>query len=112
MKNNKHNSNSMNNSKKVTYTPNQDIIKAIDAIDPTVGGSVSYIFQTLRTRYNAEFPEGQDYVHESKLVSAIGVQALVTIGTTGKRLRRNSTELARLLYDTMLDMGAKGFVVN
>ena len=117
MKNNTQQSKPMNNSKKFTnnkglFQPTQEILKAIDNIDPSVGSTITYVFQTPRIRYNTEFPEGQEYMHESKLVASICTQALVTIGSTGKKLRRNNVELARLFEDTRIDMKATSFVVN
>jgi hypothetical protein len=95
-----------NNSNK--FTPSQEQLNALNAVDPSVGSTVTYVFQTPRTNNR----DGLDYIHESRMVQALGPNALVTVGATGKKLRRNDVEVCRMLEDIREDIGASFFTIN
>lgn len=94
------------------YMPSQEQLNALNAIDPSVGSTVTYVFQTPRTKFNKENPDGLDYMHESRMVQALSSGALITVGSTGKKLRRNDIEVCRMLEDIREDIGAKSFTIN
>lgn len=97
-----------NKSNKSKFVPSQEMLKSLNAIDPSVGSTVTYVFQTPRTNNR----DGLDYMHESRMVQALSSSALVTVGATGKKLRRNDVEVCRMLEDIREDIGASFFIIN
>lgn len=98
-----------NNSK---FTPSVEMLKSLNAVDPSVGSTVTYTFLTPRIKFSKENPGGLDYMHESKMVQALSSNALVTIGASGKKLRRNDIEVCRMLEDIRRDICATSFTIN
>jgi hypothetical protein len=101
--------NKANNSK---FMPSLEMLKSLNAIDPSVGSTVTYVFQTPRIKFNKENPDGLSYMYESRMVQALSSSALVTVGATGKKLRRNDVEVCRMLEDIREDIGATSFTIN
>jgi len=98
-----------NNSK---FTPSVEMLKSLNAVDPSVGSTVTYTFLTPRTKFSKENPGGLDYMHESRMVQALSSNALVSVGSTGKKLRRNDVEVCRMLEDIREDLCATYFIIN
>ena len=99
-----------NNSNK--FMPSAEMLKSLNAVDPSVGSTVTYVFQTPRIKFNKENPDGLSYMHESRMVQALSSSALVTVGATSKKLRRNYVEVCRMLEDIREDIGASFFTIN
>lgn len=97
---------------KSKFMPSQEQLNALEAIDVTVGSTITYVFETPRIKYNKEYPDGLEYMHKSRMVAAISPSALVSVGSNGRKLKRNSTEVIRMFEDTREDIGAAYFTIN
>lgn len=101
-----------NKSNKSKFVPSSEMLKSLQLVDPTVGSTVTYVFQTPRIKYNKENTNGLEYKHESRMVQALSSSALVSVGSTGKKLRRNDVEVCRMLEDIREDLCATYFIIN
>jgi len=94
------------------FQPSSEMLQSLQAVDPNVGTTVTYTFQTPRSKFNRTTQEVTDYVHESRMIQSLNPSALLSVGSTGKKLKRNDVEVCRMLEDIRNDLGATFFTIN